>query len=191
MPKTRDRIARGAMAALWCASLLAFAPPAGADDARQTYGEAMAWYDEEARAGNPRAQFLLGFDLETGARGETDPEAARDWYRAAAGQGHERAGVRLALMLIGGRGGPADPVAAASWLRPAAERGAADAMSILGYLLATGESPDLDGAYRWLGLAAETGDATAAANLAALTDAMSEDRLARARAAFEAWRAER
>ena len=192
MSKTRDRIARCAMAALCCAlASFAFAPVVSADDARQTYGEAMAWYGEEARAGNPQARFLLGFDLETGARGAADPEAARGWYLAAARQGHERARVRLALMLLEGRGGAADPAAAAVWLEAAAGQGAADAMSILGYLLAMGEPADFDGAFRWLSLAAEAGDETAADNLAALTDAMGDDRLAQARAALEAWRAER
>ena len=94
-------------------------------------------------------------------------------------------------MLLEGRGGAADPDGAAAWLEVAGGRGNSNAMSILGYLLVTREPVDLDGAFRWLSLAAGAGDETAAANLAELTGAMSDGELARARAALEAWLAER
>ncbi|TDI58337.1 MAG: sel1 repeat family protein, partial [Alphaproteobacteria bacterium] len=34
--------------------------------APKTYGDAMRWYEETARAGNPRAQFFLGLMYERG-----------------------------------------------------------------------------------------------------------------------------
>ena len=78
-------------------------------------------------------------------------------------------------------GGPLSP-------NPAAGAGDSDAMSLLGWYLAT-SGGDRIVAYRWLKLAAETGDGAAAANLAILMNAMPDDRLAAAQAALEQWRA--
>lgn len=173
-------------AALLCAALTVLAPvqPAHAE----SYGDAMGWYDQAAQAGDAEAQYLLAYSLETGARGAADPAAAREWYRASADQGHARAALRLALMLLEGRGGAVDPQAAAAVLEPAARAGDSDAMSLLGWYLAT-SGGDRIVAYRWLKLAAEAGDGAAAANLALLMNAMPDDRLAAAQDALEQWRA--
>lgn len=154
----------------------------------ESYGDAMAWYGDAARAGDAEAQYLLAYALETGARGRDDPAAARDWYRAAADQGHPRAALRLALMLLEGRGGAVDPLGAMAVLEPAAEAGDSDAQSLLGWLLAT-SAGDRIVAYRWLKLAADAGDGAAAANLATLMNVMPDDRLAAAEAALQDWRA--
>ena len=175
-------------AALWCGVLAAFALAPVAPAAAQGYGDAMAWYGQAAQAGDAEAQYLLGYALETGARGQADPIAARTWYRAAADQGQTRAALRLALMLLEGRGGPADPLAAMEVHEPAAEAGDTDAMSLLGWFLAT-SAGDRILAYRWLKLAAEAGDGAAAANLATLINAMPQDRLDAAEAALQEWRA--
>jgi len=159
------------------------------DDVPQSYTEAMAWYGEEARAGNPDAQYLLGFALETGARTERNAQEARDWYAAAADQGHTRAQIRLGLMMLEGLGGPADAEGARDWLGQAAESGAVDAMSLLGFILVTREPYDIGQAYIWFSLAAEAGDPAAAANLDALADTMTEAELDAAMAALAAWRA--
>ena len=160
-----------------------------ADDAPQTYGEAMAWYGDEAAAGNPEAQFLLGFALETGAQAEADTAAARGWYEKAADQGHARAQVRLALLMMEGVGGPIDQEAARGWLDAAAQQGVVDAMSLLGFVLVTLEPRDPVTAYRWFSLASEAGDPAAAANLDALRATMTLEDLEAAQAALDAWRA--
>jgi len=156
--------------------------------AAESYGDAMDWYGRAARAGDAEAQYLLAYGLETGTRGTTDASAARIWYRAAADQGHARAALRLALMLLEGRGGPVDPLAAKAVLEPAAEAGDTDAMSLLGWFLATSAGNRVV-AYRWLKLAAAAGDGAAAANLSILINAMPDDRLSAAEAALEVWRA--
>ena len=172
------------LAAAMFAGALAVAP-ALAGEVPQSYGEAMAWYSEAAAAGDPQAQFLLAWSLETGARGATDAEGARSWYAAAAAGGHPRAQLRLAIMLMEGKGGPPDVAAARRWLTPAAEAGERDAMSLLGLLLASEEPIDRDAARRWLSLAATGGDATAAANLAALDARMAAGQQATAVPATE------
>ncbi len=144
---------------------------------RQTYGEAMGWYETQARRGYPRAQYLLGYMYETGLRGAPDPAAARAWYRKAARQGEARAAFRLAEMLRAGRGGPVDMDGALRFYRLAAERGHVGAQSTLGYLLAVGKEVARDDAeaYLWLTLAARAGDAAAAENRARLLEYMTPE----------------
>ena len=91
-------------------------------------------------------------------------------------------------MLLEGRGGAVDAAGAQAVLEPAAEAGDVNAMSLLGWLLAS-SSGDRIVAYRWLKLAAEAGDGAAAANLATLLNAMPDDRIAAAEAALADWRA--
>jgi len=144
---------------------------------RQTYGEAMAWYEAEARRGNPRAEFLLGYMYETGVRADPDPARARAWYEKAARQGSARAAFRLARLYQEGRGGPVDMNAALRFYRLAAERGHVAAQSMLGYLLAAGEDVPRDDAeaYLWLTLAARAGDRTAAENRARLLEYLTPE----------------
>lgn len=78
------------------------------EGARQTYTDAMEWYREGARTGDPKAQFYLGLALEEGAQGRRDPVAARGWYKRAAEGGHGLAQYKLAVMLQSGVGGPVD-----------------------------------------------------------------------------------
>lgn len=177
-----------ACAALVCGAMFVSAGMPVAPAQAETYGDAMAWYGQAARAGDVEAQYLLGYALETGARGRTDPVEARRWYRAAADQGQPRAALRLALMLLEGRGGPVDASDAAAVLEPAAQAGDVSAMSLLGWLQAT-SSGDRILAYRWLKLAAEAGDGAAAANLATLLNTMPDDRIEAAEAALADWRA--
>jgi TPR repeat protein len=184
---TCGRCRRGLIGAALLGGLLVLLLAAQGGPARaESYGDAMDWYGSAAQAGDAEAQYLLAYALETGVQGDADPVAARDWYRAAAGQGHPRAALRLALMMLEGRGGPVDTGGAAAVLEPAAEAGESDAMSLLGWLLAS-SGGDRILAYRWLTLAAEAGDGAAAANLATLMNAMSGDRLAAAEAALQDW----
>lgn len=184
MAKRSDRRARLAAVALAGALLAALPAPAG--EVPETYGEAMAWYPEEAVAGDPQAQYLLAWSLENGTHGTLDAEGARSWYAVAAAAGHPRAQLRLARMLAEGRGGVRDEAAARRWLSLAAQAGEHDAMSLLGLLLATGEPVDREAAWRWLSLAAQAGDDGAAANLAALETGMSAGERQRAAAALAA-----
>ena len=107
-------------------------PPAG-------YAAAMRWYEEQATAGNARAQFLLGLSHEQGLRGAApDAAAAVRWYREAAEQGLPEAQAKLALALQFGRGVAPDAAEARRWYGRAAEQGLAEAQYNLGYLLEAG-----------------------------------------------------
>ena len=159
-----------------------------ADTQAAGYNDALSWYGEQAEAGDAEAQYLLAFALEHGVHDEADLEAARAWYGKAAAQGHVRAGYRLALMQVEGRGGPVDTAGAQASLTPLAQAGDAASQSLLGYLLARGDDMRRAEAYQWLSLAADGGDAFAAANLAALLNAMSEAEVAEGEALIGAWR---
>ena len=159
------------------------------DAGATSYGEAMAWYGVQAEAGDPEAQYLLGYALEHGVRSEADLEAARAWYAKAAEQGHIRAGYRLALMMLEGRGGPADRVGAEQQLEPLAEHGDVTSQSLLGYLLAHDTVGRWVEAYQWLTLATDNGDSFAATNLAHLMKVMSAEEIVEGEARVAAWRA--
>ena len=75
----------------------------------QTFSEAMRWYKEAAKEGNPRAQFLLGLMYHNGIRVGRDLVEAERWYRAAALKGHSSAQLSLAVILHKGEISQADP----------------------------------------------------------------------------------
>ncbi len=174
-------------AALGCAFVL-IAGLAVSSDAAAGYSDALSWYGEQAEAGDAEAQYLLAFALEHGVHDAADLVAARSWYAKAAEQGHGRAGYRLALMQIEGRGGPVDVAGAENSLFPVAEAGDTAAQSLLGYLLARGDDTRRAEAYQWLSLAADGGDAFAAANLASFLDTLSDDEIAEGETLIAAWR---
>jgi TPR repeat protein len=139
-------------------------PPAG-------YAAAMRWYEEQARAGNAKAQFLLGLSYEQGLRGaEPDAAEAARWYRKAAEQGHAPAQAKLALALQFGRGIPADAAEARRWYGKAAEQGLAEAQYNLAYLLESGLGGPRDSsrAVYWYEKAAAGGVAAALTALGGL-----------------------
>ncbi len=177
---------------------LVWSVDAGGGEVPGSYVEAMAWYREQALAGNAEAQFFLGYGYETGmAFGyvpesqdplPVDLEKARQWYAAAAAQDHARAQVRLAHILLGT--GDADAETVRGLLAAAARSGEVDAMSLLGFLMLSAAPRDLPGAFRWLSAAAAAGDPPAAANLALLKDGMTPAMLEQAVSDYEAWRGE-
>ena len=128
-------------------------------DPPKTYGDAMRWYKQAARAGNPRAQFFLGLMYERGINVKEDATAAASWFAKAAAQGHAEAQFKLALMYEKGAGVPMSAVQAARWYREAAKAGLGAAQYNLGVLYANGEGVGRDDvlAYMWLDLAAGNG----------------------------------
>ncbi len=172
-----------------------------ADDVPETFVETMAWYEEQANAGNAEAQYLLGYARETGtATGfieidpqdvQKNPERARELYAMAAEQDHHRAQVRLAVMMLNGRGGPVDARKALFWLSRSAMGGEPDGMAILGVLLLQQEPPSITEAYRWLSLAAEAGNRGGRENLELLKNMLSDEELNGAETALRDWLASR
>ena len=130
-----------------------------------TYGDAMRWYARAAEAGDPEAQFYLGYIHDRGLRGANSLSKAVGWYRKAAAQGDVRAQFRLGLLHDADPRLPRDAAEAQSWYEAAAAQGHAEARFNLARLVETEDAVRAAGLY---GLAAEAGIAEAAFNLALL-----------------------
>lgn len=120
--------ARGNRAA-WIALQQVFGPEAPLlDKAVVLYqaGQAkQAWplFQQAARAGNVRAQFQIGWQLDKGEGVAPDAAAAAGWYRKAADQGDGEAAAALGRLLEDGRGLAENWIDAAQWYRRSAEIG--------------------------------------------------------------------
>ena len=130
-----------------------------------TYGDAMRWYGQAARAGDPEAQFYLGYIHDRGLRGANSLSEAMSWYRKAAAQGEVQAQFRLGLLFDSDPRLPRDPAQAQTWYEAAAARGHAEAQFNLARLV---EAEDAVRAVELYALAAEAGIGQAALNLALL-----------------------
>ena len=130
-----------------------------------TYGDAMRWYGQAARAGDAEAQFYLGYIHDRGLRGANSLSEAMGWYRKAAAQGEVRAQFRLGLLFDSDPRLPHDPAQAQTWYEAAAAEGHAEARFNLARLV---ETEDAARAANLYALAAEAGIGQAAYNLALL-----------------------
>lgn len=115
--------------AAWIALQQVFGPEAPLLDKAvalyQAGRAAQAWplFQQAARAGNVRAQFQLGWQLDKGEGVGADAAAAAGWYRKAADQGDGEAAAALGRLLEDGRGLAENWIDAAQWYRRSAERG--------------------------------------------------------------------
>ena len=158
---------RLALCGLLAAICLVSARPGAADMPAPvvTYGDAMRWYGQAARAGDPQAQFYLGYIHDRGLRGANSLSEALGWYRKAAAQGEVRAQFRLGLLFDSDPRLPRDPAEAQNWYEAAAAQGHAEAHFNLARLV---EAEDAARAADLYTLAAEAGIGQAAFNLALL-----------------------
>ena len=62
------------------------------------YGKARPFFAEQAKSGNPVAQYVYGYMLFYGQGGEIDAVGAEKWIRKAAEMGHSKALRALALL---------------------------------------------------------------------------------------------
>jgi len=150
-------------------------PPSG-------YGATLRWYHEQAQAGNPAAQFLLGIKYETGTDVPKDLARAAQLFEQAAKQGYADAQFKLASLLETGRGVETDKDAAEAWYRTAAFDGHAPAQYNLALMLlssARGEDALVEG-LSWLMRAGRGGIARADGLLAKWRDVVSGEIMARA-----------
>ena len=150
--------------ALFC---LAAAPVAAGNmpPPAETFGDAMRWYGRAAEAGDPQAQFYLGYIHDRALHGANSMSDALSWYRRAAAQGEVRAQFRLGLLFDTDPRLPRDPAQAQTWYEAAAAQGHAEARFNLARLI---EAEDAARAVTLYTLAAEAGIAPAAFNLALL-----------------------
>jgi len=151
-----------------CATAMA-GTVAWADPPRQTYTDAMGWYLKAAKAGEPRAQFLLAMQYELGVRGKPDVGKALHWYKKAAKGGYAQAQYKLGLMMSKD-GAATDLKQAASWFHEAAKNGISDAAFNYALMCEQGIGVDqnLEQAAEWYETAAVKGQAKSAMSLAVL-----------------------
>jgi len=117
-----------------------------------------------AEAGDPKAQFSLGFCFASEGSAPDYLQAAQ-WYQKAADQSHALAQFNLGVMYDRGQGILRDPVQSMMWIGKAAQLGDAGAQYMLGMRrnrLSLAEAPEaaLESrieAYKWLQLAAAQG----------------------------------
>ncbi|BFZ61929.1 Chitin synthase 4 [Saitoella coloradoensis] len=95
----------GAMLALcaWC--MVGALPSLPKDEAL-----AFEWALKAAEAGNPKAEYAVGYFLEIGIGRGRDVEGARGWYARAIEHGDERAVARLNALNVGGQGSVRQPI---------------------------------------------------------------------------------
>lgn len=163
------------MAVLWAHASTAQTPPSG-------YTETLRWYHQQADAGNPVAQFLLGIKYETGTDVPKDVARAAALFEMAARQGHADAQFKLASLLEAGRGVEMNRAAAETWYRTAALRGHAPAQYNLSLMLlshAHSEDELVEG-LSWLIRAARGGISPAEGLQARWRDVVSPDLMAKA-----------
>ncbi len=106
-------------------ALVALPLAAGTRDAQTAfesgeYDRAYKLWLEEAKEGDPQAQYGVGYLSMKGKGTRRDPTAAVRWYERAAQQGHGDAMYALGLAMRNGEGVRRDYVGAAGWFRQAA-----------------------------------------------------------------------
>jgi TPR repeat protein len=116
-------------------SLLAAKP-----GATQTFAETLA----AGKAGDPRAQFNLGFYYMNGEGVARDPSAAVSWYVKSAVQGNAMAQNNLGICCATGNGTKLDPAQAITWWLKSAGQGNGNAACGLGRAYATGSGAPKD-----------------------------------------------
>jgi localization factor PodJL len=119
---------------------------------------------------------------------KVDTQRAKVWYERAAAQGNVKAMHNLAVLAAS-----ADPkgdyASAARWFKAAAEFGLADSQYNLAVLHENGMGVEknLQQSYKWLLLAAKSGDKDATGRLKALKPKLSADEVETAEAEAQEW----
>ena len=91
------------------------------------FAAARRYWGRLAAAGDPTAQFMLGYMAEAGLGAPWSARAAAAWYRAAATAGHAEAAWRLGGLYEAGLGVAPDDGEARRWFRAAADLGHGEA----------------------------------------------------------------
>ncbi len=154
----------------------------------QDLAASFQWHARAAARGLAAAQFRVAAMYERGQGTASDIEKARNWYLRAAQQGHVKAMHNLAVLSVGG--GRNDYPLAVKWFTEAAERGLADSQFNLAVLHQNGLGvpKNLKEAYKWLALAARSGDADAASRIATIKSQLSPAEVRATDAVVAAWR---
>jgi TPR repeat protein len=159
------------------------------DGAQKDPAAALHWITLAAVHGKAVAQYRLGLLYEHGNGAPTDAARAMQWFEAAALQGNRKAMHELAVAYAQGQGTAKDPTEAARWFSRAAGFGYVDSQFNLAVLYERGEGvpQSLLDAYKWYAVASRAGDTESKARLEALRTQLSDDDLAVAQHAANAF----
>lgn len=121
-------------------------------------------WEPVAEAGNPQAQYFLGFMLQNGLGQPWSNARAANWYRRAANQGLPEAQLALGELYLSGMGVELDPRVGAAWYASAAVTGDATGQFEYARLLlhGVGVEQDMAAALAWFEAAALQGHEAAA-----------------------------
>ncbi|MBN9010723.1 MAG: SEL1-like repeat protein, partial [Rhizobiales bacterium] len=152
---------------------------------------AVAWYERAADGGVAVAQYRLGSLYERGQGVKKDLTAAVNWYQRAADQGNVGAMHNLAVLMSEGVDGQPDSAKALQWFLAAGNYGVKDSEYNLGVIYARGigTQRDMQESYKWFAIAAAQGDKDAGTRRDEVAATLTQDQLAKVRAAVSAWKA--
>ncbi len=124
----------------------------------------------DAKKGDPAAQYFLGNFYSRGDGIAKDDAQALKWYLRSAEQGYEKAQLEVSILYYAGEKVPEDLFKAYKWGLQAAVKGNPDAQHLLGVLKEYGEgtTKDLKAAVKWYKLSAAQGYPLAQTNLGRL-----------------------
>lgn len=127
------------------------------------YATALNGLNPLARAGNDKAQYLLGRMYALGRGVAQNYQEALKWYRLSAAQSNGDAQNSIANLYVLGKGVTQNYSEALKWYRLSAAQGNAHGENGLGNMYAggVGLSKDFVRAYMWYSLAAAQGNTTA------------------------------
>ena len=150
----------------------------------QNYPVAFKGLDPLARAGNDKAQYLLGRMYALGRSVTQNYQEALKWYKLAAAQGNGDAQNSIGNLYAMGKGVTRDDNEALKWYRLSAGQGNAHGEHGLGnmYASGTGVSKDKVRAYMWYILSAAQGNETAAMSLKYGAQELTAPQIAEAKA---------
>jgi hypothetical protein len=115
-----------------------------------------------ADAGDPTAQFFVGYCYAQGAGVKADDAAAMEWFTKAANAGNTDAMTAIGVRALEGQGGPVDPAKWFLWVKRAADQRDIAATTFLGFgLFVQGEPANQIEGRRLLQQSAAKGSADA------------------------------
>jgi TPR repeat protein len=155
---------------------------------KQDTTEAARWFRRAADQGEPTSQFNLGYMYKHGRGVSRDTAEAAEWYQRAALQGVPDAQFNLAQMYAYGDGLPKDERKAIALYKPAAEQGHVIAQRQLGLHLMMADDVE---SFKWLSLAAVSGDETASQGVELLKQRLTVSQLADAADRIARWKLHR
>lgn len=159
-------------------------------------------WEQKAGSGDPLAQNVMGMAYKCGIGVKQDHAASVKWFRLAAKQGEADAQFNLGRLYaseVDGaykkvRAAPANDVEALKWYRRSAEQGHTQAQVKLGTLYAKGSSKvprDPIQGYKWMSLAASSGEQTAEKLLTTSAVSMKPEQVREAESLAKEWKSRR